>query len=501
MEHRGTTTVDDLVDAGSFRPAPEHFDTPNPLEWPGYEQAVERTRASSSLQESVVAGAATIGGRDVQLAIFDFSFFGGSMGSVAGERLARSLERAAAAGIPFILVTATGGARMQEGMAALVQMPKVVAARLDLAEAHVVFVAVVGHPTTGGVLASLAALADVTIAEEGATIGFAGPRIVERFTGRPLAGSHTAATALAAGLVDAVVPPSEIGRTVAHVLHVLSPDDPDPAEPPMPPAGDRSTSSHHTAEPDAWAAVQGVRSTERPRGPDLLRGCLDAHALLRGDRAGREDPALVVALGRVAGRRVMAMALDRAFPPGPSAYRKATRALHIAARLLLPVVTLVDTPGANPSEASENGGIAWAIAELFSSMLTVAVPVICVVTGEGGSGGALAFATSDVLLAHEKSVFTVIAPETAAEILWRDPDRASEAAGLLRPTAGDLYRMGIADDVVDEPLEAGSLKNRVAYHLALLSDVAADELVATRRRRWRSHGEQGQTGASETPDG
>jgi acetyl-CoA carboxylase carboxyl transferase subunit beta len=195
------------------------------------------------------------------------------------------------------------------------------------------------------------------------------------------------------------------------------------------------------------------------------------------------------------------MALDRTFHPGPSAYRKATRALHIAARLRLPVVTLVDTPGANPSEASENGGIAPAIAELFSSMLTVPVPVVSVVTGEGGSGGALAFATSDVLLAYDGSIFSVIAPEMAAEILWRDPARAPEAARLLRPTARELLRKGIAQEVIPEPLEAGSLGDRVAYHLALLSEVAADELVAARRRRWRSHGQQGQTGAPETTKG
>lgn len=494
------TTDEHLVDAASFQPTQDHAGAPNPLEWPRYEEALKRVRASSTFEESVATGPATIGGHLIELAVFDFSFFGGSMGAVAGERLARSLERAAAGGTPFVLATATGGARMQEGMAALVQMPKVVAARLDLARAHVPFIAVLGHPTTGGVLASLAALADVTVAEEGATIGFAGPRIVERFTGRPLAGSHTAATALAAGLVDVVVPAAEIGNTVGHVLHVLGPDDPTPVEPRVASDAGAASRAIEPSTPDAWTAVQSARLPERPRGPDLLGGALEAHAVLQGDRAGREDPALVLALGRLAGRRVVGMALDRSFYPGPSAYRKAVRGLELAARLGVPVVTLVDTPGANPSEASENGGIASAIARLFSSMLTVPVPVVCVVTGEGGSGGALAFATSDVLLAYEGAVFSVIAPEMAAEILWRDPTRAPEAARLLRPTARELLHLGIADDVIPEPLGPGSLKRSVAYHLALLGGVAGDELVAARRRRWRNRGEE-QTSASEAGKG
>ena len=485
MEQRARAHLERLLSGGSFEPVQDFSDISDPLEWPGYEDAIGRSRASGA-DESVTAGPAQIGELDVELALFDFSFFGGSMGRVAGERLAGALERAAAARRPFVLRTASGGARMQEGMVALAQMPKVVAARLELAEAHTPFIAVLGHPTTGGVLASLGALADVTIAEHGATIGFAGPRIVERFTGRPVAGSHTAATALTAGLVDAVVPAEEMGRTLSHVLTVLRPDDPEPAgraegaAEGSPPEGDPG---QHLQD-----AVEEGGSTERPRAPDVLRDCLEDHAVLQGDRAGREDPAVVVALGRLAGRRVIAMALDRAFSPGPSAYRKARRCVGIAARLQLPVLTLVDTPGANPSEASENGGIAWEIAELFSALLSAPVPVVSVVTGQGGSGGALAFATADVLLAYAGSTFSVIAPEMAAQILWRDPAKAAEAAALLKPTAGDLHRLGIADRILGEPVEAASLTAAVTYHLDLLRDVGAAELVAARRQRWRSRG-------------
>ncbi|MDQ3953231.1 MAG: acetyl-CoA carboxylase carboxyl transferase subunit beta, partial [Actinomycetota bacterium] len=206
MPEAAPQAIETLIDGGSFDSAVPPVEPVDPLGYPSYAEALTRARERSGAPESVHAGAATIAGVPVEVAAFDFSFMGGSMGSSAGESLARALGRAATRRVPFVLRTATGGARMQEGMASLAQMPKIAAARVDLARAGQPFVAVLGHPTTGGVLASLAALADVTIAEEGATIGFAGPRVVEAGTGRPLADdSHTAASASAAGLVDAVV--------------------------------------------------------------------------------------------------------------------------------------------------------------------------------------------------------------------------------------------------------------------------------------------------------
>src|SRR5665809_7113 len=341
----GLKAVAHLVDEGSFEPVADDLSTADPLGFPGYLDAMSRARERSESDESVVAGPARVGGIEVELAAFDFSFFGGSVGEVAGERVARSLERATERRVPFV--------------------------------------AVLADPTIGGPFASIGSLADVTIAEAGARIGFAGPRLVESFTGRRLAGSHSAESALGAGLVDAVVPAAEIGRTVAHVLGVLAPDYPERVDPPTPP------SAEHLS---GWDAVQAARATDRPTGPELLRDALDAHVVIQGDRAGREDPAVAVALGRLRGRRVLMMALDRSTAPGPAAYRKARRALDIARRLRLPVVTLVDTPGANPSEASENAGIASEIARLIEAMLRANVPVLGIITGERGRGGALAFA-------------------------------------------------------------------------------------------------------------
>lgn len=476
MPETAPQAIETLIDAGSFEAPPASVRGADPLHYPGYDDAVARARERSGAAESVVAGAATIAGVDVEVAAFEFSFMGGSMGTAAGEILARALERAIVRRVPFVLRTATGGARMQEGMASLVQMPKIAGARVELGRAGLPFVAVLGGPTTGGVLVSLAALADVTIAEEGATVGFAGPRVVEAATGRALADdSHTAESAFLAGLVDAAAPAGAVREHVATVLAILS------SRPSPIPAAPAAASD---PERDPWESLQEVRSDEWPRAPALAREMSGSFFELRGDRAGADDRACVAALATVEGAPALLLALDRAHPPGPAAYRKAIRCVGIAARLGIPVVTLVDTGGADPSERSEAGGIAWAIAELFETMLAAPVAVVSVVTGEGGSGGALAFACGDVLLAYEDSVFAVIAPELAAQILWRDESRAAEAARLLRMGAGPLERLGICDGVLAGRPEPRSLSAAVAYHLAGLQATAGAR-DAARRERWR----------------
>lgn len=497
MQNTPPKSLENVIDGDVFEPHRIASDAVNPLEWPGYERALEQARENSGADESVVAAGATIAGHAVETAAFEFSFMGGSMGERAGEVLASALERAAQRRVPFVLRTATGGARMQEGMRSLIQMPKVVTARLMLGESHQPFIAVLGHPTTGGVLASLAALADVTIAEDQATIGFAGPRVAERVTGKPLAAtSHAAASALRNGLVDAVIGRETLRATLATVLGIVaarettgvSERSPEPYRAATPAMGSRSPGDDiRDTDTDAWAAVETARAARRPLASTLAREISESSFELRGDRAGRDDASCVALLSRVAGRAAVVLALDRTDLPGPGAYRKAVRCLDIAARLRLPVVTLVDTRGADPSEKSEAGGIAWAIASLFEKMLTTPVPIVSVVTGEGGSGGALAFATGDVLIAYADSIFSVIAPQLAAEILWRDAGRAPDAARLLKPTAHDLHRLGVADEVLSEPVGAASLRDVVAYHLAGLDDAwDAEETVARRRARWRS---------------
>ncbi len=467
-----------IVDEGSFVAVADKLTSRDPLAFPDYQKALALARERSGRDESVSAGAASIGGHEIEFASFDFSFLGGSMGEVAGERLARGLERATERGVPFVLRTATGGARMQEGMRSLVQMPKVVCARRELADAHRPFIAVLGDPTTGGVLASLGSLADVSVAEADATIGFVGPRVAESVSGRSVgSGSHTGTSAFTHGLVDDLVPGSDVRTYLVGALAVLAPDEPKPVPEPASYGGDTT--------PDPWAALQGARAPDRPPAPDLVRAWADDLIELRGDRCGSDDPALTAAVLRLHGRRAVVLGLNRAHPPGPAAYRKARRAITIAERLTIPIVTLIDTRGADVSPDSENAGLAWEIAATFESLLHVNVPTVAVVTGEGGSGGALALATCDVLLAYAGSVFSVIVSEAAAEILWRDSSRAEEAARALKVASHDLLALGIADSLIAEPLAPEPLAGIVAYHLDRLGALSNEQRLQRRRERWR----------------
>ena len=478
MSDKRRLPFEHLIDEGSFKAVTDSLGSTDPLSFPDYEAALDASRASSGTDESVSAGAATICGHDVEIAGFDFSFLGGSMGEVAGERVARAIERAVERDVPFVMRAASGGARMQEGMRSLIQMPKLVAARASMAEAHVPYVAVLGDPSTGGVLASLGALADVTFAETGATVGFAGPRVVETITGAlPSTSSHTAGSALGNGMLDAVLRVDEVRTALGGLLDVLAPDEPEEVAAPTTVDGE---------DVDPWAAIEAARDDSRPTGPDLARQLGTQGFVLRGDRAGSDDTALYTMVSRIHGRRTVVMALDRGSSPRPAAFRKAKRCLSLAARLRMPVVTLIDTRGADPSETSEAGGIAWEIASLFESMLAVPVPVVAIVTGEGGSGGALAFAAGDALLIYDHAVFSVIGPEAAAAILWRDAERAPDAARALKLTAGELKRLGIADAVLPEPVSGETLAGAVAYHLAHIDN--GPDLVARRRNRWRNLG-------------
>jgi acetyl-CoA carboxylase alpha subunit/acetyl-CoA carboxylase beta subunit len=483
MERPARDLTRKYVDPDSFVRASDDLSTTNPLGYPGYGDIVTRARAASGCDEAVLAGRARISGNDVELAVFNFRFMAGSMGEVAGERVALALERAARRSVPAVLIIATGGARLQEGLRALAQMPKVVAARVELAETGTALIVLLEHPTTGGVLASIGGLGDVTAAVEGGIVAFAGPRLVQRFTGLPpSAGSHTAESALDSGLVDALVGRAERDVTgwLRATVEVLAPDRPEPSSaPPL---------SHAASTVvDAWAAVEAARAPQRPTGPQLLRGISDFACELRGDRAGGDDPAIVTTLARIGGRRALVIATDREYAPGPRAYRKVRRTLAIADRLRIPVVTIIDMRGANPSDESERGGIAWEIAGTIEALMTLSVPVAAVVTGEGGSGGAIALAVGDVLVAYESSVFSVLEPEAAAEVLWRDATRGPDAATMLKLTAPDLLSLGLADALVDAPLNAESLRSTVTFYLDMFRDDApsAEERTRRRRDRWR----------------
>ena len=434
----------------------------DPLSFPGYAEQVADARARTGCSAGVLVAEGSIGERAVVAISFEFGFIGGSMGVAEGERICRAFELAADRKVPVVALTASGGARMQEGMLALGQMPATIAARARLAAAHQPFIAYLRNPTTGGVYASFASSADVILAEPGATIGFAGPRVAEAFTGQSLpAGSHTAEWATKQGLVSWVVEPFKLRSTISAILDLFG-GSPQPAGAPPEP------------EPralDGWTAVQRARDPDRPA-PDTYVGGTRLMRIVGGG-------ALDVAGTTFGGNAVVAIATAKARRLTALDYRNARRGISTAVRLGLPLVTLVDTPGADPSSPAEASGVARQIAATFSDLIAARVPTVAVVTGEGGSGGALALAACDRLLIQDGAYFSVIAPEGAAAILRRDD--VEQVARDLRPTAHDLRALGIADRVLSD--DPSDVPRAVAWALA---DIAREGAPTSRRTaRWR----------------
>ncbi|MFI9007267.1 carboxyl transferase domain-containing protein [Actinosynnema sp. NPDC053489] len=396
----------------------------NPLGWPGYEAQLDRARARSGGVESV----SWRRDRDAVVVTFDFRFLGGSVGTATGSVIEEAFTAARAARLPVVSHLATGGSRMQEGMLSLRQLQRV--ARLCAAhrEAGLPHVSVLGDPTTGGLWASLGAGADVVLAVSGAQVGFAGSRV------RPVDDpAYTAEGQFAAGTVDLVVRPEEVAATVARVLEALTGGDAAPAEVP------RALGASDLPV-DGWSAVERARSPRRPRAGAYLDDHFDSRVPLSGDRAGGVDPGMLCGVG-LRGGRAVAYAAQTGTANTPAGFRTAARLVRLASRLGLPVLTLVDTPGAANDPAAERAGVGAAIAELFGAVAGARVPITTLVIGEGGSGGALALSSPDRTWITPDAYFSVIAPELAGAILKREDVRRLADDLRLRPQ--DLVRLGV----------------------------------------------------------
>lgn len=431
--------------------------TADPLAFPGYAERIAEL-GRESVRTGRAEGCVVIEG--------DFDVLGGSMGLVHGEKVVRAFDRAVELGLPVVAITRTGGARMQEGMVALAQMARTAAAVRRHDRAGLLSVAVHLSPTTGGVFASYGSLCALQVAEAGATIGFAGPRVVEQTTGAAVEGSHTAETALDHGLVDAVLPVDDIPAWVRGALGLDAAGGPVVTPPPAPSTPATSTRSDGDGDGeqrDAWAEVEAARAVGRPSGIHVAASLASSWTEL----GLGVDGALRVGLATVAGHRSVVVASDRyagTGRPTPAGYRLVQRGLALAGRLGLPVVSLVDLPGAEPGSDAENAGVAGEIARTFAALVDVPTPTVAVCVGEGGSGGALALAAADVLAIQEHAIFSVIAPEGAAAILERDATQAPRIAPLLKLTSRDVVGLGVADEVVADTVEA--VVDAVARHLA-----------------------------------
>ena len=526
----------EILDHGSFREFDRYLTAVDPLQFTDllpYPQRLKDARASTGAYEAVITGRGRIDGQSCVIAVFDFAFLGGSMGSVVGEKVTRALERAAKDRLPFIALTASGGARMQEGMLSLSQMAKTTAAATKLRASGALMITVLTHPTTGGVYASFATQADVLLAEPGALIGFAGPRVMREVLGQEIPpGFQTAEFLFAHGLIDAVVErpalreylstllgleersrltphpsPSEMERGErrenALTLTLSRAREREKASSPSPVTLERGRGGEATP----WQTVQLARHPDRPTARDYLARLLSAFVELHGDRTTGDDPAIVGGLGCFAGQNVVVVGQERGHGTeaatrhfgrvGPAGYRKARRLMDLADRLGLPLLTLIDTPGAEMSVEAEAGGLAQSISDCLARLATLRVPVVALVIGEGGSGGALALGLADRVLMLENGIYSVIAPEGAAAILYRSREPAPEVAAALKLTARDCLDLGIVDAVVPEPsggahrdpvLAATLVGDAIWMALRDLNRMSARARVTARERKFRRVG-------------
>ncbi len=257
-----------------------------------------------------------------------------------------------------------------------------------------------------------------------------------------------------------------------------------------------------------WQRVQVARHPMRPYTLEYVKETTTNFVELRGDRRFAEDRAVVAGLAKFEGRTVAIIGhqkgrstkenIERNFGmPHPEGYRKALRIMKLAEKFGFPVLTFIDTPGAFPGIGAEERGQAEAIGYNLYEMSTLKVPIVVSITGEGGSGGALALSVGDRLLMQENAVYAVISPEGCASILWRNTDKAPLAAEAMGVTAQDLLRLGVIDEIVKEPLggahrdhkrAASILKRVIRRHLKELLGKDPDQLAMERRHKWRAMG-------------
>jgi acetyl-CoA carboxylase carboxyl transferase beta subunit/acetyl-CoA carboxylase carboxyl transferase alpha subunit len=509
-----------LLDPGSVTPLDLPVRDADPLAFVDtkpYPQRIREARARTGLAEAVVCARGTIDGNPVVVAAMDFRFLGGSLGGAVGELITVAAETALADRTPLLIITASGGARMQEGVISLMQMAKTSQALGQLDEAGVLTISLVTDPTFGGVAASFATLCDVIVAEPGARLGFAGPRVIEQTIRQALpAGFQTAEFLLKQGFIDVIRPRTALRPTLARLLAAAGARDAANGSAVVDPV---VRDPGLLPERDPWDVVRLARRIDRPTTMDYLGLMLEEFEELHGDRLSGDCPAIVAGIGRMAGGPVVVVGHQKGHTAAelsarnfgmatPAGYRKAARLLRLAAKLGLPVVTLIDTPGAYPGIEAEERGQAVAIAENLRLLAGLPVPVVAVVTGEGGSGGALALAVADEVLICANGVYSVISPEGCAAILWKDPAAAPAAATALRVDARSLLQLGVVDGVVPEP-EGGAgadppraatlLRQALLVRLGALAAREPVDLVTGRRARFRRPGRVDGTGARMEP--
>ena len=520
--------IEMVGDEGTFEEWDKGLCTRNPLHYKGYEEKIAYLQEKTGLEEAVVTGKVKIQGQDTVIGVCDGRFMMSSMGEVVGEKITRAVERATREKLPVILFTCSGGARMQEGIVSLMQMAKTSAALKRHSDAGLLYVTVLTDPTTGGVTASFAMLGDIILAEPGALIGFAGPRVIEQTIGQKLPkGFQRAEFLVEHGFVDAIVERPKLRETLGEILRMHSRDSvlertlegtaseaaedgekelPEGAGNGQAGASDvRDGLKLHNQVAEAWDRVQISRMKDRPVGSDYIHALFTDFMEFHGDRYYRDDRAIIGGIAYFHGMPVTVIAQEKGTNtkeniehnfgmPSPEGYRKALRLMKQAEKFGRPVICFVDTPGAFCGLEAEERGQGEAIARNLFEMSGLTVPVLSIVIGEGGSGGALAMAVADEVWMLENSIYSILSPEGFASILWKDSSKAKEAAEVMKLTAGDLYELGMVEHVFLEPSHytvqnlkevTREMDEKIREFIGQYGALTAEEISERRYQRFR----------------
>lgn len=501
--------IEMLVDDGSFIEWNKTMPISNPLDFPDYETKLEEERQKSKLNEAVVTGEATIGNVRTAIAVCDARFMMSSMGRVVGEKITAAVEKATEEKMPIIIFSCSGGARMQEGMISLMQMAKTSAALKRHHEAGQLFISFLTDPTMGGVSASFAMLGDIILAEPKALIGFAGPRVIAQTIGTKLPeGFQSAEFLLEHGFIDAIVERSEQRSVLKKILRAHTSGFKKVARQE---SQDENTEKVAEKRPKvkapktAWDSVLLSRRPDRPTAKDYIDRMFSFFLELHGDRLSGDDGAIIGGIANYYGKPVMVVAEQKGKSikenkirnfgmPNPSGYRKALRLMKHAQKFNMPIICIVDTPGAFCGIEAEEKGQAEAIARALFEMSDMTVPILSVVIGEGGSGGALALAVANEVWMLEHSIYSILSPEGFASILYKDAKKSKEAAEVMKITSKELLALGVIDRVIKEniPLTVDTMDTVIEEMVSNMDDFfeknaskSKEEIAEDRYNRFR----------------
>lgn len=533
--------IEMIADENSFEEWDMDLQTENPLDYKGYEEKIEKLQEKTGLREAVVTGKATILGQPAVLAVCDGRFMMASMGEIVGEKITRAVERATRQELPVIIFACSGGARMQEGIVSLMQMAKTSAALKRHSDAGLLYISVLTDPTTGGVTASFAMLGDIILAEPKALIGFAGPRVIEQTIGQKLPkGFQRSEFLLEHGFIDQIVERPKMRETLGRILEfhgkvqtdiedtidktvgetasqtgdqavelatgkIVSKTTVQTADEIKSKDSEDIVDKAQTQKINAWDRVLLSRRKNRPVGSDYIRMLFQDFTEFHGDRLYGDDPAIIGGIAYFKERPVTVIAQEKGTNtkenimrnfamPSPEGYRKALRLMKQAEKFHRPVICFVDTPGAFCGLEAEERGQGEAIARNLYELSGLKTPVLSIVIGEGGSGGALALAVADEVWMLENSIYSILSPEGFASILWKDSTKAKEAAKVMKLTADDLKKMGVIECVLEEPEQytvqtmkpvADQLRGKVEAFIENYEQMPEQKLTEHRYQRFR----------------